>query len=529
MVAATADRAEADQQATIEFLSRPQSYGIAGTVERIDTHAAVVFLAGDRAYKLKRAVKYPYLDFSSIARRKAVCEAELALNRRTAPALYLEVRSVNRTASGALGFADGEPVDWLVVMRRFAAGCLLEAVAESGGLSPGLVRDLADAIAAFHDGAEVVITDDGARRVGRVIDSNRASMAQLPDDALAPDDCAQLHARSIAELERIAPLLDARGAAGHVRHCHGDLHLANICLWHGRPTLFDCLEFDADLATTDVLYDLAFLVMDLWERDRRAEASLVFNRYLDMRDEGDGIAAFPLFLSLRAAIRALVGATAAARQDDAAKRAAKLERARDYLRRALGFLGRDPPRLIAIGGLSGTGKSTLAACLAPDIAGAPGARWLRSDVLRKRMAGVAPEARLPACAYSRESSAAVYARLLGAAAQLLAGGRAVIVDAVFADPQDRRAIAAVAQAAGVDFAGLWLEAPVEVLTRRVSERTGDASDADGTVVARQAGYPIGELGNWHRIDAAATREAIHAAARDALGLGPPAQERAAST
>ena len=281
-----------DQQAVIAFLSRPESYGAAGPVERIDTHGAIVFLAGERAYKLKRAVRYSYLDFSDAAKRKAVCEAELALNRRTAPELYLDLRSVNRMADGRLGFGakgdgEGTPVDWLVVMRRFDGANLLAAVAARGDLHAGLVRSLADHIAAFHESAEIRQGGGGAQRVRAVIEGNRASMAALPAGSLPQADCLALHERSMAELERLTDLLDRRAASGHVRHCHGDLHLANICLWQGRPLLFDCLEFDAELATTDVLYDLAFLIMDLWEKGYRAQASLVFNRYLDMRGEGE--------------------------------------------------------------------------------------------------------------------------------------------------------------------------------------------------------------------------------------------------
>lgn len=503
-----------DQAATIAFLSRPDSYGITGPVERIDTHAAIVFLAGERAYKLKRAVRYSFLDFSTLARRRAVCEAELTLNRRTAPELYLELRSVNRQADGTVGFGAGEVLDWVIVMQRFGGGDLLEAVAARGDLHAGLVRELADAIAAFHDRAEVVACTDGGGRVRRVIDGNAATMAGLPDDSLPGQDCEDLHDRSSALWQQLAPLLDARGTGGHVRHCHGDLHLANICLWRGRPVPFDCLEFDVELATIDVLYDLAFLVMDLCERGYRGQASLLFNRYLDMRDEAAGIAALPLFLSMRAAIRAHVGATAAGMQASEAGRREKLAAAREYLAAARAFLAPEPARLVAIGGFSGTGKSTLAAALAPEIGPAPGARWLRTDVLRKRMAGVAPEMRLPSASYSREHGTAVYRRLAGQARAMLAAGRSVVVDGVFADPQERQEIAAVAAEAGVRFDGLWLQAPAEALLIRVRGRTGDASDADESVVARQLRYDPGPLAGWHAVDAAGTPEAVLARSLD---------------
>jgi len=512
---------ESDQQATIAFLSGPGSYGAEGPVERIDTHAAIVFLVGDRAYKLKRAVRYPYLDFTTVAKRKAVCEIELRLNRRTAPELYLAVRSVNRDPSGSLTFGEGEPVDWLVVMRRFDADCLLETMAARGDLDAVLCRNLADEIAGFHDIAQVVRDAGGAARVGKVIEGNRASMVALPYAALPPEECERLHARSTEECTTLASLLERRAVSGHVRHCHGDLHLANICLWQGRPMLFDCLEFDADLATVDVLYDLAFLVMDLWHRDYRRQASLIFNRYLDMRDESAGIGAFPLFLSMRAAVRAHVSATAAQAQDKEAGRAAKLVSARKYLALATAFLEPGEARLVVIGGLSGTGKSTLANELASDIGRAPGARWLRTDVLRKRMAGVVPEMRLGAEHYTPERSAEVYDRLLSEAEELLALGQSAIVDGVFSRPAERAKIAAVARAAAVPFTGLWLDAPPERLIDRVVGRANDASDADRQVVERQLGCDLGDLTGWRRIDAGGSAAETLARARELIRRTDP--------
>lgn len=441
-----------------------------------------------------------------------MCEAELSLNRRTAPELYLAVRSVNRLADGTLGLGTGEPVDWLVVMQRVEAENPLEAVATRGCLDDALVRELADRIAAFHDTAEVARWRNGARRLRRVIDGNSESLAALPEGALTANICDDLRTRSFEEWTRLAPLLDLRASNGHVRHCHGDLHLANICLWKGKPTLFDCLEFDAELATIDVLYDLAFLIMDLWERGYHGQASLLFNRYLDMREEGDGVAAVPLFLSMRAAIRAHVSAAAAGQQKTEKARLAKLERARAYLAAARSFLDQSKPRLIAIGGLSGTGKSTLAGRLAPKLGSAPGARWLRTDVLRKRLAGVKPEVRLSRQAYTPEHNIAVYRRLLEEAARMLAAGRSVIVDGVFADPTEREKIADVAKAADVIFTGLWLEAPSKTLMQRVQARLEDASDADRSVVERQLDYDVGDLGGWLRIDAGGTRDDVVARA-----------------
>ncbi|MBU0557312.1 MAG: AAA family ATPase [Alphaproteobacteria bacterium] len=487
------------QGEVVAFLSNSASYGCTGLVERIETHAAIVFLVADRAYKLKRAVRYPYLDFSTASKRKEACETELALNRRTAPDLYLETSFVGRGPDGRLALGKGEPVDWLIVMRRFASDCLMDTMAKRGSLDPAMLRQLADAIARFHDLAEIV-ADEGSSRVARVIEGNRASMLALSPGTLDAGLCEVLFDESRVLLERLSPLLDRRAAEGFVRRCHGDMHLANICIWQGKPTLFDCLEFDADLATSDVLYDLAFLLMDIWQRGLQKEASLVFNRYCDRRGEVSGLAALPLFLSMRAAVRSHVEASAAAGQADRWAREAKLTRARDYLAGAIALLKQPVPRLIAVGGISGSGKSTLAANLAPHIGAAPGARWLRTDVLRKQLAGVDPETPLPNSAYTTAAHEAVYSALTARAGEKLRAGWPVIVDAVFDLPETRNRVEAIAAEMGVPFTGLWLEASREILLARVRSRTGDASDAGPQIVDKQLERDIGSLGSWHVVE-----------------------------
>ncbi|MFW5634534.1 MAG: phosphotransferase, partial [Erythrobacter sp.] len=228
------------QDEVIAFLARPESHGVSGPVERIDTHAAHVFLAGERAFKLKRAVKLPYLDFSTAERRRAVLETELRLNRRSAPELYLEVRAIRRDEGGELNFERGTPQDWVLVMRRFPADALLSDMAERGALTPAILRDLADAIAGFHESAPPGPREGGAARVEAVIEGNRVSMERHPE-TLDLERARALCRDSLALLGTLAPLLDRRAAEGRVRRCHGDLHLANICLWEGRPVMFDCL------------------------------------------------------------------------------------------------------------------------------------------------------------------------------------------------------------------------------------------------------------------------------------------------
>ncbi|MBV8336449.1 MAG: AAA family ATPase [Alphaproteobacteria bacterium] len=504
-----------DQREIIEFLSKPPSYGHG--IERVDvieTHASLVFLAGERAYKLKRAVKYPYLDFSTVERRRQACEAELVLNRRTAPGLYLEVRAVARMPGGRVGFATDEPaIDWLVVMRRFEAGSLFDALAGTGRLTAPLIRELADHIAAFHQKAERRPKDGGAAALAAVIETNHRCLSEAPEAGFDSKRIDELRGKSLDRLAAVAALLDRRRAQGKVRRCHGDLHLRNVCLFEGKPTLFDCLEFSDELASVDVLYDLAFLLMDLEHHRLTDFANLALNRYLDLTGEDDGLAAMPLFRSSRAAIRAHVTATALAR---AAGSAAKLEmaaEARSYLDLALQYLRPRACRLVAIGGLSGSGKSTLAAVLAPDL----GARVLRSDVIRKRLFGVAPETPLMANAYSPEASELVYDRLRRRAAEALAAGYSVIIDAVSLKPTERESFAGVAMVASVPFSGLWLEAPAPTMDGRLRTRKNDASDASPEVLALQLREDVGAM-DWVRIDTAGGPADCLAAVRHALGL-----------
>lgn len=493
----TSGRPSSVQDDVIAFLSRPESHGGSEPVERIDTHAAMVFLAGDRALKLKRAVRFPYLDFTTVARRKKALEQELRLNRRTAPELYLRLRSIGRKPDGTLGFDSGEPVDWILEMRRFDQACLLSAVAARGALTVPVIHDLADAIAAFHAEAQPTPGHGGAAAVRAIIDENHESMAE----GLPADDVARLHARSLEALADIAETLDRRRDQGKVRHCHGDLHLRNIALIGDKPVLFDCLEFSGELASIDVLYDLAFLLMDLWHRGEREAANRLFNRYLDRSDEVDGLCCLPLFLSMRAAVRAHVAVAAG-----------KPAEGRAYLDRALELLWPVIPRLVAVGGLSGTGKSTLAYRIAPELGRPPGARVVRSDVLRKRLMGVAPEVRLGPEGYAQSVTEATYDRLGAACLQAITQGQAAIADAVFQRIGERDGIGRLAATAGVRFDGLWLTADPAVLRARIQARRGDASDADVAVLEAQLARDAGPLGDWRTLDAAPGIESLVKAA-----------------
>ena len=509
-----------DQRKTIAFLSRPSSYG-AGIerVEIIETHVSLVFLAGDRAYKLKRAVKLPYLDFSTVAQRHEACGAELALNRRTAPALYLNLRRLARNSAGAVCFSnEGPAIDWVVAMRRFDQALLCDALAQAGRLDQRLMDALADHIAQFHQAAERRPNNGGTAALRDIAETNHQVLATAYGAGFTPEHVEAILDKWREALATANSLLENRKAAGKIRRCHGDLHLRNICLLDGEPTLFDCLEFSDALASVDILYDLAFLLMDLEHRGLAHLANRVLNRYLDRTGEDDGLAAMPLFLSLRAGIRAHVTATALTRAANRDNKAEMAEEARRYLDLAHRLLEPRPVRLIAIGGLSGSGKSTLAAGLAPEPRSPARRRVLRSDVTRKLLLGAAPETRLPAGAYTPDVTRRVYDALRQKAATALAAGYSVIIDAVSLTPAQRRSFTGIAREAGVAFSGLWLDAGAGAMAERIRTRRGDASDATPEILAQQLRRAPGPM-DWMRINAGGGPEECLAAARSALSLG----------
>ncbi len=487
-----------DQAETVAFLSKPESYGLArgDAVERHATHGSFVFLAGDRAYKLKRAVKFPYMDYATVERRQAMCARELAVNQRLAPELYLETVPIRHGADRALhiGLGDGEVLDWLVVMRRFAQDDLLESLRKGGRLDARLMREVGERLAAFHQNAERQTNFGGAAGIATVVDENNA----LLGPPLNAGKIVQFNALAEAALESLRPELDARRAAGFVRHVHGDLHLNNICVFEGKPVPFDAIEFQDDFASIDVLFDLALLLMDLDRHGLRREANVLLNRYLECTGDYEGLKALPLFLACRAAMRAHV--TLAMKQSDVPEAAHLLDC-------ALSYLAPQPAMLIAIGGVSGTGKSTLAAALAPHVGRTPGAVLIRTDVVRKTLWGADALTRLPAEAYEEAFTERVYQAMLERADAALAGGHSAIIDAVLGHAQQRADVERLARKHKAAFKGLWLTAPAAILESRIAARRNDASDATPDVLHSQLANILPPDG-WDIVDASGTHVGV---------------------
>jgi hypothetical protein len=487
----------AEQRAVAGFLA-----DLAGAAP-IETHISAVFVGRDTVWKLKKAVRLPFLDFSTAAAREHFLRRELELNKPAAPGIYRDVVAVSRRPDGSLGIGEGDPVDWVLRMAPVPAADFLDHVAgqgadqgaDQGGLTPALLDRLGDCVARDHARLPPVRTWDSAGRMASITDGNAQSARQA---GLPAETVQAWRDRCQALIAGLRPWLQQRAEDGFVRRCHGDLHLGNLCLWEGEPVAFDALEFDEAMATIDTGYDLAFLLMDLDQRVGRPAANRVMNRYVGRTGDAGMVAGLPLFLSQRAMIRAHVLAATG-----------KPEVGQSRLDAALDYAAPLPVGVLAIGGLQGTGKSTLARALAPDLGAAPGALILRSDELRKRLWGKAPEDHLPQEAYAPEANDRLNAALIESAVTAGRSRHAVIVDSTFLHPPMARTLEDALRRAGVSFTGLWLEAPLAVLEQRVAARQGDASDAT-VAVLREAAARARPPEGWCRIDATDFERALAA-------------------
>jgi hypothetical protein len=485
-------RTPADHAALLRALA-----ALLGGDRIIETHISSVLLAGERAYKLKKPVRFGFLDFSTLAQREHFCREELRINRRGAPKLYLDVLPVTGAPGAPQLGGDGEPIDWALVMRRFDPAQGLDRLAARGALTAADIDALAAAVAALHAQAARAPTDGrfGAPATVRGwADDNLAELRALSHaaaDRARLDALAQASAQGFAQHEaRIA----ARLRDGFVRECHGDLHLANAVMIDGAPVLFDALEFNAELRWIDVVSDVAFLFMDLLDHDAAPLAWRLLGAWTEATGDWDGLVLLRWYATYRALVRAKVALLRT--QQPQAPRLARVRAQRGfahYLALAESLSGSRAdapaestarPQLVVMTGLSGSGKSRVALELALHL----GALRVRSDVERKRLAGLPPQARGGSTLYAPGMTARTYARLAQIADQLLAAGLSVVIDAAALRVDERRALAQVARSRGCAVAVVACEAPIEVLQQRIVARAAaeaDPSDATLAVLAQQ--------------------------------------------
>ena len=468
-------------ESLIEALRDPACYPhAADRVELEETHISWVLLAGDYAYKLKKPVRLPFLDFSTLAARRHFCEEELRLNRRTAPELYLEVVPIVRDAGGAVRVNPGataragapaEPLEYAVKMRRFAAGELADAMARRGALGEAEIDSLAAEIARFHLAAPRA---DDSSAWGTPEGVEAPALANF-EQIGAPLDALREWTRR--EGRRLRPAFAARRAQGFVRECHGDLHLGNVAFIGGRAVPFDCIEFDPALRWIDVMSEVAFLVMDLLAHRLPALAWRLLNAWLEATGDYGGAGVLRYYLVYRAMVRAKI-----------ARLRGSQEAFADYAALAGSLAEEGRPRLVLMHGLSGSGKTVAAQKLLETL----GAVRVRSDVERKRLHGLAPRARtgagLSAGIYDEASGRRTYARLAECAALALEAGYPAIVDAAFLERAQREPFLQLAERLGAACVIAHCTAPEATLRRRVAVRAAraqDASEAGLAVLERQ--------------------------------------------
>ncbi|PSB05634.1 adenylyl-sulfate kinase [filamentous cyanobacterium CCP2] len=475
---------------TAEYPESPDFYPPSETtIQLIQTHVSYVLLTGEFAYKVKKPVNFGFLNYSTLEQRKFYCEEELRLNKRAAPELYLEVLPITQSGTDAsphyqLG-GSGEIVDYVVKMRQFPQNALLTSLFEQGELTENLLRELAQVIADFHASTQ---TNDYIRSFGEVSQVRQAfdENFEQTEQYIGGPQTQQQFDETRAYCDRFfatqKTLFDERMQNDRIRECHGDLHLRNICYWNDRLWLFDCIEFNEPFRFVDVMYDIAYIVMDLESRKRTDLSNLFLNEYIEQTGDWEGLQVLPIYVSRQTYVRAKV--TSFLLNDpgvpDIEKQKAS-ETAALYYRLAWECSQTQDGQLIMMSGLSGSGKTTVARHLARQ----SNAIHIRSDAVRKHLAGIPLMQRGGSELYTAEMTQKTYDRLLDLGVKLASQGYSVILDAKYDRQSLRKAVISKAEAHHIPLQILHCDAPMDVLHDRLQHRTGDIADATADLLPKQ--------------------------------------------
>ncbi|HEY9620101.1 MAG TPA: AAA family ATPase [Crinalium sp.] len=492
----------------IQHMLQPEFYPhpVQEPIQLIQTHVSYVLLTGELAYKVKKPVNFGFLDFSTLEKRHHFCNEELRLNRRGAAELYLEVLPITQTGDAFQLGGTGEAVEYVVKMRQFPQETLLSSMFERGDLTEELLTELAVAIAQFHSTAA---TSDYIRSFGEVANVRHAfdenyeqTEAYIggPQTQKQFDETRVYTDRFFAERDA---LFTSRMQNNWIRECHGDIHLRNICYWNDHLLLFDCIEFNEPFRFVDVMFDIAYIVMDLEARQRPDLSTLFLNTYVEQIGDWEGLQVLPLYVNRQSYVRAKVTSfllDIPSVPDDEKKAAA--ETAALYYRLAWQYAQPRQGQLILMAGLSGSGKSTTARHLAKQL----GAIHVRSDAVRKHLAGIPLAQRGGDDLYTPEMTAKTYGRLLDLGISLAKEGYTVILDAKYDRQNLRDAVTNQAQAAQLPYRIVHCDAPIEVLRDRLEKRTGDIADATTDVLAKQYLEPFTDAEQPHLITVDTTQD-----------------------
>jgi aminoglycoside phosphotransferase family enzyme/predicted kinase len=452
-------------------------------IELCETHLSWVILTGTYAYKIKKAVRFNFADFSTVEQRHHYCREELRLNRRLAASMYLDVVAINRSDTGIRIAGSGPTVDYAVKMRQFPASQLLSSFIETHELPPELLDGLADQIARFHCSLPAAPADSAFGSADSILLAARDNFETLEGILHEPwkSTCRQIRRKVEAHIDRQHPLFEERRAGGMIRECHGDLHLANMFLEHDQVTVFDGIEFNDDFRWIDIISEIAFTVMDFEDRGRQEAGWRLLNRWLEATGDYAGVRVLPFYLCYRAMVRAKVAGLQARGVPPHAHRMQTLAGQFDtYLHLAESYATRHSPAVIITSGMSGSGKSFHTQTLLERL---PAIR-VRSDVERRRVTPTPHsddvDHGIDHGRYSPEATATVYQSLLHHAEAIVSAGLPAIVDATFLRANFRYQFRALAERLEIPFVILSFESPEPVLRARIRERRelgNDASEA----------------------------------------------------